>query len=195
MIPTLLADFQIRFKNIIQPFEEHTSTVNGKPVLSYGVSSYGYDLRLSSNLLYLPSPRNGVDCPVDPMNYQDDMLPLLPNEGGQFIIEPHGFVLGASMERLVVPENVLGICLGKSTYARVGLQVNVTPAEPGWQGYLTIELHNPTTRSIVIYPEQGICQMVFFEGDKPQLNYAARLGKYQDQPDRPIGPKMYGHTF
>lgn len=184
----VLADYQIKDLKILDPCVWHTSIDEaGNRVLSFGLSSYGYDIRLGHTLKILPS--NTTD-PVDPVNYVDHLVDFLPNNNGQYVVPPHGFVLGVSMEYFDMPKNVLALCLGKSTYARAALIVNVTPAEPGWCGYLTLELHNPTTRPIIIHPGQGICQMVFISGAEPRVTYASRAGKYQNQPNVPVGPKV-----
>ena len=169
------------------------------PVISYGQSSYGYDITLASTGLQrfrhplvdvTVNPQTGVidyTAPiiVDPKNFDSQAsIPLasIVDESGRFYILPaRAYALGVSVETFNIPANVLGICYCKSTYARCGLMVNTTPLEPGWRGQLVIEMANLTDLPIKVYANEGIAQVVFFEGDIPSITYADRSGKYQDQ--------------
>ena len=153
-------------------------------VLSFGCSSYGYDARLAANckLVAAAYDSNGTLRAIDPKNYdprctQD--LEVQNGEEGQYIIVPtHGFVLGRTVEYFHMPKDTLAICIGKSTYARCGLIVNVTPLEPGWEGTVTLELHNTTMLPIKVYVNEGICQFLFFQNEPCAINYKDRQVKY-----------------
>jgi dCTP deaminase len=157
-----------------------------RKVLSYGASSYGYDLRLSSRefliFRHVPgtvmNPKRFNPANLEPAALQQD-------EDGEFFILPaHSYGLGVALEHLVVPENVTVVCLGKSTYARLGIIVNTTPAEAGWEGHLTLEFSNASGADCRLYAGEGICQMLFFEGETCAVSYRDRQGKYQDQDHR-----------
>ena len=155
------------------------------PVLSYGTGSYGYDLRLSPNEFLTFRHVPGVI--MDPKRFNPANLeptPLHRDEDGSsyFILPAHTYGLGVAMERLRVPPNITVICLGKSTYARLGIIVNTTPAEASWEGHLTLEFSNSSGADCRIYANEGICQLLFFEGDPCENTYADRSGKYQNQP-------------
>ena len=152
-------------------------------VLSYGASSYGYDLRLSARefliFRHVPgtvmNPKRFNHCNLEP-------APLQQDEDGLFFILPaHSYGLGVAMEHLVIPANTTAICLGKSTYARMGIIVNTTPAEAGWHGHLTLEFSNASGADCRLYAKEGICQMLFFQGEDCEVSYQARAGKYQGQ--------------
>ncbi|GAB4545786.1 MAG: dCTP deaminase [Anaerolineae bacterium] len=147
-------------------------------VISYGLSSYGYDIRVADEFrIFTPTPFNSV---VDPKHL--DPRALLEFKGEKCIIPPNSFALARTVERLKMPPNALALCIGKSTYARVGLVLNVTPIEPAWEGYITLEMSNTTPLPAVIYANEGIGQLLFFEGDDlPEITYAMRKGKYQGQ--------------
>jgi dCTP deaminase len=157
-----------------------------RKVISYGTSSYGYDLRLSETefMVFQHIPGTVVDpkrfnpANLVPVQLHSDEL------GSYFILPAHSYGLGVALERLNVPPNVTVICVGKSTYARCGVIVNVTPAEAGWAGHLTLEFSNSAPSDCRIYAEEGVCQLVFFEGDPCEVTYLDRAGKYQDQPER-----------
>lgn len=182
--------------NMIDPFvPQQTRDKDGRKVISYGLSSFGYDIRIGDEIY--ETARGIEDYPMDPKDPTDQrpQWKLLPNvtgkHGRHVTIRPHGFALGVSMERFAIPRDVLGVCLGKSTYARCGLIVNVTPLEPDWQGFLTIELHNTTTRPVRVYIGEGIAQILFHKGAcAPMVTYADRAGKYQGQPQRPVFAKV-----
>jgi dCTP deaminase len=152
-------------------------------VISYGLSSYGYDLRLSPNEFRVFRHIPGTI--VDPKNFNPDNLEPgalhTDAQGSYFILPAHSYGLGVALERLEVPDNVSVICIGKSTYARIGLIANLTPAEAGWCGHLTLEFSNSSSADCRIYASEGIVQLLFFEGEPCNVSYADRKGKYQDQ--------------
>lgn len=164
-----------REHRMIDPFVENQ--VRGG-VISYGLSSYGYDIRVA-NEYRIFSAATGQLSVVDPKSI--DERAMVPYEGDVCIIPPNSFALARTMEYFRIPRNVLTICLGKSTYARCGIIVNVTPFEPEWEGYVTIEISNTTPLPAKIYSNEGIAQVLFFEGDPPDVSYADRKGKYQGQ--------------
>ena len=155
----------------------------GAPAISRGLSSFGYDITLSP-LEFRVFHRIPGDV-VDPKNFTPDHLsyaPLHTGPQGKWFIQPaHSYALGVSAERFKMPPDVIGICLGKSTYARTGLIVNVTPLEPGWEGHLTIEISNSSDSDVRVYADEGIAQLLFIKGDRPAVTYADRSGKYQHQ--------------
>ena len=163
-------------EGMIWPLVSSQRRVNdeGAPVISYGLSSFGYDARLAGEF---SEPVWGTIDPKRPWACQWD------THGAEWPINvaPHGFLLARTVEYFRIPDDVMAICMGKSTYARCGLIVNVTPLEPGWQGHVTLELSNTTHLPITIYPEEGICQFVFFRGERPAVTYGDRDGKYQGQ--------------
>jgi dCTP deaminase len=162
------------------------------PALSYGTSSYGYDLRLSAAefLIFRHVPGTVMNPKrFNPANLEP--APLHQDEDGRYFILPaHTYGLGVALERLRVPPNITVICLGKSTYARLGIIVNTTPAEAGWEGHLTLEFSNSSGADCRIYAEEGICQLLFFEGEPCETTYRDRAGKYQDQPERVVGARV-----
>ena len=170
----LLADWQIRAETgMIEPFAPAQQRAG---VVSYGVSSYGYDMRIADEWKIV-TPGDAV---LDPKRVDDRVFRDL--RADVIDIMPHTFVLGRSVERFRIPRNVLAIVLGKSTYARCGLIVNVTPLEPAWEGYVTIELSNTAPVPIRIYANEGIAQVLFLEGSaRCQESYADKRGKYQHQ--------------
>lgn len=165
---------------MISPFEpKQIKECNGVKMISYGTSSFGYDMRVSREFKLFTNTNAQV---VDPKAF--DKRALVDAEVGQdksIIIPPNSFTLCRSLEYFQMPKDVLAICLGKSTYARCGLIVNVTPLEPEWCGHLTIEISNTTTLPVKVYVEEGIAQLLFFKGSKPLVTYADRAGKYQGQ--------------
>lgn len=163
---------------MIDPFHERLvrhMEQKGK-VISYGLSSFGYDLRAAPEWRIFVNAYNTV---VDPKNF--DTRSLVEFEGEECIIPPNSFVLTRSVEYMRIPEDVIVVALGKSTYARVGIVANVTPLEPGWEGHVTLELSNTTPLPAKVYANEGIVQLLFFQGDKPNISYADRGGKYQGQ--------------
>ena len=162
-------------QGMIEPFEP--SLVRGS-VISYGLSSYGYDLRLADEFRVLAS--GGPGERLDPKDIGPERF--TPVQASCLDLAPHTFVLGRTMEYLRIPTNVLSLCAGKSTYARCGVLVNVTPFEPGWEGYATLCIVNTGARPVRLYAGEGIAQVIFFEGDEHcEVTYRDRQGKYQGQ--------------
>ena len=178
-------------EGMIKPFQSnlvrHLEPDNKqKPVLSYGCSSYGYDLRLSSKefLIFRHIPGTVMNPKkFNPNNLEKTVLHH-DNDGDFFILPAHSYGLGVALEKMKVPENITVICIGKSTYARLGIIVNTTPAEAGWEVHLTLEFSNSSGADCRIYAEEGICQLLFFEGDPCSTTYKDRRGKYQNQPEK-----------
>jgi dCTP deaminase len=167
---------QVRYIN--DPFPSSTGE-NDVPrkVISYGVSSYGYDIRCAREFKVFTNINSTI---IDPKNF--DPKSFVEVEGDSCIIPPNSFALARTIEYFRIPRNVLTICLGKSTYARCGIIVNVTPFEPEWEGYVTLEFSNTTPLPAKIYANEGCAQVLFFEGDRPcETSYADRDGKYQGQ--------------
>jgi dCTP deaminase len=159
---------------MIEPFADRQVR---EGVISYGVSSYGYDMRIADEFKIFTNVNNTV---VDPKNF--DEKNYVDFKGDVCIIPPNSFVLAKSVEYFRIPRKVLTVCVGKSTYARCGLIVNVTPFEPEWEGYVTIEISNSTPIPAKIYSNEGIAQVLFFESDEDCLiSYADKKGKYQKQ--------------
>ena len=183
----LLNDKQIALlamKGMIDPFvpgqvREINKGVSPTRVISYGLSSAGYDIRLGRSFKVFKPVWEGLTV-VDPKSQQ----PFLFNEFEDVdycIIPPNSYVLGHSVEQFRVPRNVQVLVVGKSTYARCGLIVNVTPGEPGWEGHWTIEISNASPLPAKVYADEGIAQCLFFQIDEPEVSYADRGGKYQNQ--------------
>lgn len=185
---TILCDWEIEQlaedEGMISPFQgKLVSEVDGRRILSYGLSSYGYDIRLSPKQCLIFGRIQRGDC--DPKSFDADILTnaeLLEDERGQyFILPPYGYCLGVAQERIKLPRNVTVVAVGKSTYARSGILVNITPAEAGWEGYLTLEISNCTGLFNRIYADEGITQLLFYKGNNCRTSYQDRKGKYQDQ--------------
>lgn len=185
---TLLSDKEIKHlaqeEGMIQPF--HGQLVNEKDdkrLLSYGLSSYGYDIRLSPKQCLVFGGVQSGDC--DPKAFNPDILKpaeLLEDEKGTyFILPPYGYCLGVAEEYIKLPRDVSVVAVGKSTYARSGIMCNITPAESGWEGYLTLEISNCTSLFNRIYANEGITQLLFFRGNPCETTYQDRKGKYQSQ--------------
>lgn len=164
---------QEALKGMIEPFEDRLVR---QGVISYGLSSFGYDLRAAPEWRVFVNAFNTV---VDPKDF--DLRGLVEADGDTCIIPPNSFVLTRSVEYLRIPEDVMVIALGKSSYARCGIVANVTPLEPGWEGHVTLELSNTTPLPAKVYANEGIVQLLFFQGDKPEISYKTRNGKYQGQ--------------
>ena len=159
---------------MIEPFEEK-QVRNG--VVSFGVSSYGYDVRVADEFKIFTNVHSTL---VDPKHF--DPLSMVDFKGEVCIIPPNSFALGRTIEYFRIPRNCLTICLGKSTYARCGIIVNVTPFEPEWEGFATLEISNTTPLPAKIYANEGIGQVLFFIADEPcETSYADKKGKYQGQ--------------
>lgn len=164
--------------------EQLRQTPAGGPAISSGLSSFGYDLTLAIDGFRVFSPI--VSAEIDPKNFDESSLieaPLRTAADGSlyWLLPPHSYALGVTVESFNIPRNVIGLCMGKSTYARCGLIVNTTPLEPGWRGRLVLEFSNSADLPVRVYANEGIAQVVFFEGDQPSVTYADRSGKYQDQ--------------
>jgi dCTP deaminase len=146
-------------------------------VISYGLSSYGYDIRCTDEFKIFTNVHSAM---VDPKHFNPNSF--VDFKGDVCVIPPNSFVLSRTIEYFRIPRDVLTLCIGKSTYARCGLIVNVTPFEPEWNGYVTLEISNTTPLPAKVYANEGIAQVLFFRGDEPcQVTYADRKGKYQDQ--------------
>ena len=157
-------------QEMISPFEEKQIRGNS---ISYGVSSYGYDARVADEFKIFTNVNTEI---VDPKNFKSTSF--VSRKGSECIIPPNSFVLASTVEYFKVPEDVLVICLGKSTYARCGIIVNVTPLEPSWRGHVTLEFSNTTPLPAKIYANEGACQFIFLKGDeRPNTTYADRDGK------------------
>ena len=161
-------------KDMINPFSEKQVR---EGVISYGLSSYGYDLRVADEFKIFTN----VNCTVvDPKNFDERSFVTVSSECA--IVPPNSFALARSVEYFKIPRDTLTICVGKSTYARCGIIVNVTPFEPEWEGIVTLEVSNTTPLPAKIYANEGIAQVLFFEGDEPcETSYADKKGKYQAQ--------------
>lgn len=161
-------------KGMIEPFQDSQSR---EGVISSGVGSYGYDMRISDRFKIFTNINTTI---VDPKNF--DPKSLVDFRGDICIVPPNSFALGHSVEYFRIPREVLVICLGKSTYARCGIVVNVTPLEPEWEGHVTIEISNTTPLPARIYANEGIAQLIFLGGVEPcEISYADKSGKYQAQ--------------
>jgi dCTP deaminase len=159
---------------MIEPFVEHQKR---QGAISYGLSSYGYDARVSDEFLIFTNVDNAL---VDPKNFAPDSF--VKRTGPVCIVPPNSFVLARTVEYFRIPRDVLVICLGKSTYARCGIIVNVTPLEPEWEGHVTLEFSNTTPLPAKIYAHEGACQFLFLKGAGPcEVSYRDRAGKYMGQ--------------
>ncbi|MGB9896319.1 dCTP deaminase [Thermanaerothrix sp.] len=159
---------------MIEPFVDHQVRTG---VISYGLSSYGYDIRVADEFKIFT---NVFSAMVDPKDF--DPKSMVDFKGEVCVIPPNSFALGRTVEYFRIPRNVLTVCLGKSTYARCGIIVNVTPFEPEWEGYVTLEISNTTPLPAKIYANEGIAQVLFFEADEVcEVSYADKKGKYQKQ--------------
>jgi len=178
----VLSDTQIRELVHIEPF---ASNEKRPGVVSYGVSSYGYDVRVGTKFKIFTNATSGGTAVVDPKNFTNDLFVTIDTaQTGRdhIIIPPNSFALAETVEEIRVPRDVLAICVGKSTYARCGIIVNVTPFEPEWEGYVTLEFSNTTPLPAKIYAGEGCAQVLFFESDEVcETSYKDRGGKYQGQ--------------
>lgn len=164
---------------------------NDQKAISYGQSSFGYDIRLSpSDVKIFRGVPNKI---VDPKNFLgmflEDQETTEDVSGRYFILPAFSYSLGVSVEEFKMPNNVTAICLGKSTYARCGILINVTPLEAGWRGFLTIEISNISSSSVKIYLDEGIAQLLFLKGNLPECSYNDRNGKYQNQAQKVVFPR------
>ncbi len=161
-------------QRMIEPFVDHQKRDG---VISYGLSSYGYDIRVADEFKIFTNVFSAI---VDPKSFNTQSM--VDFQGEVCIIPPNSFALARTVEYFRIPRNVLTICVGKSTYARCGIIVNVTPFEPEWEGFVTLEISNTTPLPAKIYSNEGIAQVLFFEGDAPcEISYADKKGKYQNQ--------------
>jgi len=164
----------VRTNNMISPFEN--KQVRGNKI-SYGLSSFGYDARVSNEFKIFTNVNSEI---VDPKNFK--LNNFISKKGDECIIPPNSFVLSSTVEYFRIPNDVMVICLGKSTYARCGIIVNVTPLEPSWEGNVTLEFSNTTPLPAKIYANEGAAQLIFLKGnEKPDITYADRNGKYMKQ--------------
>ena len=160
--------------NMIEPFVEKQTT---DCAISYGVSSYGYDIRVSNEFKVFTDVYNTV---VDPKSFDEKSFVTIIDD--ECIIPPNSFALARTVEYFRIPRSTVTVCVGKSTYARCGIIVNVTPFEPEWEGHVTLEISNTTPLPARIYANEGIAQVLFFEGDEEcDISYADKKGKYQNQ--------------
>lgn len=164
-------------EGMIEPFVSHqVRDIEGRKIISYGLSSYGYDIRVSNQFKVFTNIYNSI---VDPKNFREDAFVDIETE--ECIIPPNSFALAVSVEHFRIPMDVLTLCVGKSTYARCGIIVNVTPFEPGWEGTVTLEISNTTPLPAKIYANEGLAQVIFYRGEPCAVSYADRLGKYMGQ--------------
>ncbi len=165
-------------EGLIEPFEPNQVKYNGSErLISYGTSSYGYDLRCADQFKIFTNINTTI---VDPKKF--DEKSFVDFQGDVCVIPPNSFALASTVEYFRIPRNVLTICLGKSTYARCGIIVNVTPLEPEWEGHVTLEFSNTTPLPAKIYANEGVAQVIFLESDEPcDVSYRDRGGKYQGQ--------------
>ena len=163
---------------MIEPFQDtQVREIAGKKIVSYGTSSYGYDVRCSREFKVFTNIESVI---VDPKSFDESSF--IDRVGDECIIPPNSFVLARTIEYFRIPRNILTICLGKSTYARCGIIVNVTPLEPEWEGHVTLEFSNTTPLPAKIYANEGVAQMLFLESDEIcEISYKDRDGKYQGQ--------------
>src|SRR5215468_9290191 len=161
-------------QGMIKPFEERQVR---RGMISYGLSSYGYDIRIADEFKIFTNINTAI---VDPKGF--DPRSFVDYQGEVALIPPNSFALGRSVEYFKIPRNVLTICVGKSTYARCGIITNVTPFEPEWEGYVTLEISNTTPLPAKIYANEGIAQVLFFQSDEPcEISYGDKKGKYLRQ--------------
>lgn len=165
-------------QKMIEPFvDSQIKVVNGSRIVSYGLSSYGYDLRVGNKFKLFTNIYTSL---VDPKNFQEDSF--VDMEGDYCIIPPNSFALAMSVEYFRIPRDILTLCIGKSTYARCGIIVNVTPFEPEWEGYVTLEISNTTPLPAKIYANEGLAQVLFYKGETVcETSYKDRNGKYMGQ--------------
>lgn len=174
------------YRPMIAPFTSKSVRINeqGEKIMSYGLSSYGYDFRVADKFKIFTNTYSTI---VDPKNF--DPKAFVEHVGDVCIIPPNSFVLAHTVEQFHMPRNVVGVCVGKSTYARVGIQCLVTPVEPGWSGFLTLEFANTTPLPAKLYANEGGLQIMFLTGNPCETSYADRGGKYQNQCEEITLPK------
>jgi dCTP deaminase len=179
----ILCDKQIRDEVQIEPFADG---VKRRGKVSYGLSSYGYDVRIGTIFkIFAPPLSADKQSVVDPKAFSEDFMRTVDtarDKVDHVLIPPNSFALGETVETFVIPRDVLAVCVGKSTYARCGIIINVTPLEPEWSGRITIEISNTTPLPAKVYPNEGIAQILFLRADTVcEVSYADKQGKYQDQ--------------
>lgn len=193
----ILCDWEIKALSLgdklIEPFVDHVvRKENNRNILSYGLGSYGYDIRLSPKQCLLFGGTSAGVC--DPKSFDKSILKeteLREDEKGEyFLLPPYGYCLCVAHERLKLPEDVTVLPAGKSSYARTGIHCNITPAEGGWEGYLTLQISNSTGLFNRIYANEGITQLLFFRGKSCMVSYKDRKGKYQNQPKEVVCAKV-----
>jgi dCTP deaminase len=163
-----------RAHGMIEPFVDRQTR---EGVISFGLSSYGYDARVAPEFRIFTNVDNAL---VDPKHFSDQSF--VERNGESCVIPPNSFALARTVEYFRIPRDILVICLGKSTYARCGMIVNVTPLEPEWEGHVTLEISNTTPLPARVYANEGICQFLFLKGsEEPEVSYADRKGKYMKQ--------------
>lgn len=192
----ILSDSEIEIlakrKNMIEPFISTmvSQEEDGRKVLSYGLGSYGYDIRLSEKKFYIFSP--GPDGTSDPKAFDDKKVlrpaQLIDNEDGSkfFYLPPHSYALGVAMEKITLPSDVMVLACGKNTYSLCGIMVGISAAESGWKGHLTLQIANATPTYSKVYANEGITQLIFFRGSACKTTYEDRKGKYQDQSEEVV---------
>lgn len=189
---SLMSDSQIMpliELGMIDPFiPNQVRSVDGLPVISYGLSSCGYDIRLSPNQCFII--RGMIDPKVTENNTKKELALITDATGTFYVIPPLSYVLGVTVESFKMPHNVCGTATGKSTYARSGLVVNVTPLEPGWAGYLTLEMFNANSEALKVYADEGIAQIQFQRVEGCAVPYNTRGGKYMNQENLPVMAKL-----
>lgn len=178
-----IIDMCERHKMIVPYEKSKVKKCGDNKLISYGTSSYGYDIRLANEFQVFTNINNTV---VDPKNFDPKSMTKIV--GDKCIIPPNSFALGRTVERFKIPRNVMTICVGKSTYARCGIITNVTPFEPGWEGYATLEISNTTSLPAIVYANEGIAQLLFFESDEHCLQ--PYEGKYQNQGEEIVSPRL-----
>jgi dCTP deaminase len=185
----MIAPFEPR---LVRRVDANPLSAGTRPVLSYGTSSYGYDLRLSAKEFLIF--RHVPGTVMNPKRFNPANLEPTPlhndQDGDYFILPAHSYGLGVALERLRVPPMITVIILGKSTYARMGVILNMTPAEAAWEGYLTLEFSNSSGADCRIYANEGIAQALFFEGKPCETTYQDRQGKYQGQDETVVTPRI-----
>ena len=192
---SILCDTQIRDTVRIEPFADN---VKRPGTVSFGVSSYGYDVRVGTKFKVFTNATSGGTAIVDPKAFTNDLFITIDTAvtgKDHIVIPPNSFALAETVETIDVPRDVLAICVGKSTYARCGIIVNVTPLDPEWSGKVTIEISNTTPLPAKIYANEGIAQMIFLKAEKAcAVSYADKGGKYQDQAGLTL-PRVDGMPF
>ena len=164
-------------EGMITPFEDNNYNHHKTREISWGISSFGYDIRVSNEFQLFKPAVGGI---VNPKDFDPSLLEVMTTD--VCLIPAHGFALARSVEYFKIPRNVMTVCLGKSTYARCGIIVNITALEPEWEGHVTIEISNTTPVPVMIYAFEGIAQVLFFEAEEDcEISYAEKKGKYQGQ--------------